>query len=56
MKIGSWIVRDKFTGLVICEIFNPSNVERVNASARYEAIPILDYLVELNRQIKVTDS
>ena len=50
MKTASWVIREKATGRVILETFNPKLVAALN-TARYEAVPILDYLVEINRQI-----
>ena len=51
MKTASWVIRERATKTVICETFNQNVVARLN-TARYEAIPILDYLVELNNSIK----
>lgn len=48
MMIGSWIIRDKFTKLVMGEVFSPPNLD----GTRYEAIPIGEYLGELNRKIR----
>ena len=48
---ASFIIRDKVTKEVICECFNVERFNNVNAD-KYEAVWILDYLVELNRNIK----
>jgi hypothetical protein len=50
METASWVIREKATGRVILETFNPKVVTALN-TAKYEAVPILDYLVALNRQI-----
>lgn len=49
MKTASWVIREKTTGRVICETFNPRLVAALNTD-KYEAVPILDYLVSLNRK------
>lgn len=46
---ASWVIRRKATGEVVLETFSPKLVAALN-TARYEAVPILDYLVALNRQ------
>lgn len=51
MKTASWVIRDKKTKQVVLETFNPGVVSKLNTS-RYEAIPILEYLQELNRSVK----
>lgn len=51
MKTASWVIRERETGRVICETYNPKAVAALN-TARYEAIPILDYLMSLNRVSK----
>ena len=51
METASWIIRHKKTGEVIAETFNKKMVARLNTK-HYEAIPILQYLVELNAKIK----
>jgi len=47
MKTASWIIRDKLTKEVICETFNPAVVAALNI-VKYEAVPILEYLVSIN--------
>ena len=51
MKTASWIIRNKLTKEVICETFNPLVIDRLN-TVKYEAIPILDYLVSINGKTK----
>lgn len=51
MKIASWVIRNKDTKEVICETFNPKAIAALN-TAKYEAVPILDYLVQLSLHIK----
>lgn len=55
MANASWILRDKVTKVVICETFDPQAVERLN-TAKYEALPILDYLIEFNKSLKESQS
>lgn len=47
MVTASWVIREKESKRVICETFDKRLVERLN-TVRYEAVPILDYLVEFN--------
>ena len=51
MRTASWVIRERASGRVILETFDPVIVERLNAG-RYEAVPILAYLQELNRTIR----
>ncbi len=46
-KSSSWVIRNKDTGEVLFETFNPAIPEKLN-TAKYEAVPIRDYLVGLN--------
>lgn len=55
MATASWILRDKATKAVICETFDPNKVAALN-TAKYEAVPILDYLVELNQSVRTTQA
>lgn len=48
---ASWVIREIATGAIVCETFNKRLVERLN-KAKYEAVPILEHLVSLNRDIK----
>lgn len=47
----SWVIREKATGKVLFETFDRKKVDALN-TAKYEAVPILDYLVGLNAAIK----
>lgn len=47
MRTASWIIREKATGRVICETFERRTVDALN-TAKYEAVPILEYLQSLN--------
>jgi hypothetical protein len=47
-KTASWVIRERSTGRVIAETFNPAVVAALNTS-KYEAVPILEYLYSLNR-------
>ena len=48
---NSWVVREKDTGKVIMETFDPAKVLALNKE-KYEAVPIGKYLAETNQQIK----
>ena len=52
MMSASWILRRISDSRVICETFDVRKVAALN-TARYEAVPILDYLRELNTAIKM---
>lgn len=47
-KQTSWIIRNRLTGEVIMETFDRKKVDTLNTK-KYEAVPILDYLVSLNK-------
>lgn len=47
---ASWILREKESKKVIMETFDARKVAALN-TAKYEAVPILDYLQELNARI-----
>lgn len=51
MKTASWVVRNKHTKEVVAETFN-SNVAKAINKKKYEAVPTMEYLCELNRNIK----
>jgi hypothetical protein len=51
MKTASWILRNKATKEVVCETFDARKVAALNL-AKYEAVPILAYLQEINRSIR----
>lgn len=44
----SWVIRNKETGEVIMETTDPKKVQELNTK-KYEAVPITDYLYELNQ-------
>lgn len=48
MQTASWVIRNKTTGEVICETFDSRKVAALN-TAKYEAVPIRQYLEQLNR-------
>ena len=45
---ASWVIREKGSGNVVMETFDPAKVKALNAT-RYEAVPILEYLQSLNK-------
>ena len=45
---ASWVVREKDGGSVLFETFSRKLVEAIN-TAKYEAVPICDYLYSLNK-------
>lgn len=49
MKTASWVIRNKATGEVILETFDPRKVAALN-TAKYEAVPIREYLESLNKR------
>jgi hypothetical protein len=51
MRTASWVIRETATGRIVCETYSAVIVAALN-TARYEAVPILQYLQELNRAIK----
>ena len=50
MKTASWVLREKATGKVVMETFNPRLVAKLNTE-KYEAIPIHLYLASLNHAV-----
>src|SRR5574337_743636 len=54
-KTSRWVIRNKKTGEVIMETFDIKKVNALN-TAKYEAVPILKYLQELNSGIKKNPS
>jgi len=46
---SSWVIRDKATGETIMETFQKSVADKVNPE-KYEAVPILQHLQELNEE------
>lgn len=53
MRSGSWVIVNKATGAAVYETFSPKLVRRVN-TAKYKAVPALEYLQALNARIKAT--
>lgn len=53
MTPASWVIVNKTTGEGVLETFSPKIVSRIN-TAKYEAVPILKYLQDLNARIKAT--
>ena len=52
-RTASWVLRDKTTKVVVCETFDKRVVDRLNAD-KYEAVPILQYLGEINAAVRST--
>lgn len=50
MPTTSWVIREKSTSQVILETFDRAKVDALN-TARYEAVPILEYLSSLNSSV-----
>lgn len=48
---ASWVIRDKATGEVVMETFDRKKAEALN-TAKYEAVPIGDYLGDFNKTVK----
>lgn len=48
---GSWIIRNKTTKDVVMETQNREYIEKLN-TAKYEAVPIRDYLAEQNKKAR----
>ena len=48
-KTASWVIREKSTGAVILETYNPAILAKLN-TAKYEAVSIQQYLSSLNPQ------
>jgi hypothetical protein len=51
-RTASWVIRNKMTKQVVMETFEPAHVAALN-TAKYEAVPILAYLGELNRAVRI---
>lgn len=50
-KTASWIVVDRATGRAVGEFYDPAIVAKINLD-KYEALPALTYLQQLNAKIK----
>ena len=48
---ASWVIVDKVTRKAVLEIYDENKVKALN-TAKYEAVPTLEYLQELNRRIR----
>lgn len=46
----SYIIKNKETGVVVCEIQNGALVEKLNTE-KYEAVPVKEYLETLNLEL-----
>lgn len=55
MKTASWVIVDNITNNAVAETFNKQTAESIDKSDNYHAVPILEWLVSLNRQIKASD-
>lgn len=51
MKTSSWVIVSLETGKGVMETWNPKCVEHVN-KAKYKAVPVYEYLCDLNLKIK----
>ena len=51
LKVSSFVVIRKEDGFAVFETFNHEIVKRLNKE-KYEAIPIMKYLSDLNKKIK----
>jgi hypothetical protein len=51
MSTASWVIINKTTRQAVFETFNENTAKAVNTRL-YEAVPILEYLQQLNRSIK----
>lgn len=51
LKTASWVIRNKSTKEVMFETYNEAIVNALNTK-KYEAVPVLQYLQELNRLIR----
>jgi hypothetical protein len=54
-KTASWVIRDKETGEVVMETFDPKKVAALNTD-KYEAVPIQEYLGSLNKGETLSDT
>jgi hypothetical protein len=49
-KPASWVIREKASKRVLFETWEEHDTQRIDARF-YEAVPILEYLQDLNRRI-----
>lgn len=47
----SYVIVDKRTGQSVCEIWQKSVADKINTD-KYRAVPIMEYLQQINRDIK----
>jgi GGDEF domain-containing protein len=45
---ASWVIKERATGMAVMETFDRKKVDALN-TGKYEAVPIIDYLAELNK-------
>jgi len=50
-RTASWVIVDRETGEGVVELFDRALVDRINQK-KYKAVPILEYLQNLNAKIK----
>ena len=43
----TWVIRERLTGLIICEVSDVRKIVYLNRP-KYQSAPILEYLVSLN--------
>ena len=53
-KGNSWVLREKATGEAVAETRDPAKVRALNTE-KYEAVPVGQHLVELNKRIKAAE-
>jgi hypothetical protein len=51
LRTASWVIVDKSTNKAIFETFSKSITDKINVE-KYQAVPILEYLQNLNKTIK----
>lgn len=51
MKTASWVIVSLETGKPVMETFSLKTARRVNTE-KYRVVPILEWLVDLNRRIR----
>lgn len=54
-ETASWVIRNKETGEVVMETFDKAKVDALNTE-KYEAVPALQHLQEVNRKAKAGSS
>ena len=54
METASWVIVNLETGASLFETFDPAKVAALN-TAKYKAVPILEWLQHLNRTCKSQD-